>query len=95
MFTVGFCGNLKPWHGIDTLLDAFTILHRRHPNTRLLVVGEGPVAETVERRRDQNGLGGAVPELTGRVAADDVPGLLTSMDVATAPYPPWTPLISR
>ena len=85
-FTVGFCGNLKPWHGIETLLQGFTILYRRHSNTRLLVVGEGPERETIERWRDENALEGAI-ELTGRVLADDVSGLLTSMDVATAPYP--------
>ena len=83
-FTVGFCGNLKPWHGIPVLLDAFERLHARHPATRLLVVGEGPERETIERAEDR--LGGAI-EMTGRVSSDEVPGLLTSMDVATAPYP--------
>jgi glycosyltransferase involved in cell wall biosynthesis len=85
-FTVGFCGNLKPWHGIPVLLDAFERLHARHADTRLLVVGEGPERETIERRRVESGLGDAI-EMTGRVSADQVPGLLTSMDVATAPYP--------
>jgi glycosyltransferase involved in cell wall biosynthesis len=82
MFTVGFCGNLKPWHGIAELMEAFARLHARRSESRLLVVGEGPERETIERKR----LGEAV-EMTGRVSADEVPELLRSMDVATVPYP--------
>lgn len=86
IFTVGFCGNLKPWHGVPVLIKAFAALHRRCPNTRLLVVGEGPERASLEGEILANCLGTAV-ELTGRVSGDHVPGLLKCMDVATAPYP--------
>lgn len=76
MFTVGFLGHLKPWHGFPILVDAFAILHERDPNTRLLVVGEGPKREKLEAVR-----------FAGRVAFDEVPGWLASMDVGVAPYP--------
>jgi glycosyltransferase involved in cell wall biosynthesis len=87
VFTVGFLGSLKPWHGLAALVEAFALLHERRPASRLLVVGDGPERATVESARAARALGEAV-ELTGAVSPDAVPGLLASMDVAVAPYPP-------
>ena len=84
--TLGFSGSLKPWHGLDVLLDAFTRVHRRMPQSRLLVVGDGPGRADLERAVHRLSLTEAVT-FTGAVPPDDVPGLLTSMDVAAAPYP--------
>jgi glycosyltransferase involved in cell wall biosynthesis len=85
-FTVGFVGNFKPWHGLPVLVDAFDRLHRRHPNTRLLVVGEGLERERVEQDVRKRNLTEAAT-LTGRVDNADIPSYIASMDVATAPYP--------
>jgi glycosyltransferase involved in cell wall biosynthesis len=85
-FTVGFVGTLKPWHGLPVLLEAFALLHRRNPHTRLLIVGDGTERDRLERDVEQRGLVAAV-QFTGAVAPEDVPGLLRSMDVAVAPYP--------
>jgi glycosyltransferase involved in cell wall biosynthesis len=84
-FTVGFVGSLKPWHGLETLVDAFELFHRCLPEARLLIVGEGPERANVEKRVSEFGLGARV-HLTGGVAASDIPGLLASMNVAVAPY---------
>lgn len=84
--TLGFVGSLKPWHGIDALLNAFDQIHRLEPQSRLLVVGDGPERSNLEMSVRRLGLSDSVT-LTGAVAHDQVPGLLTSMDVATAPYP--------
>lgn len=84
-FTVGFVGTLKPWHGVPVLAEAFARLHRAHPDTRLLVVGEGPERGRLESLARDLGRG---VELTGPVPAGEVPGLLASMDAAVAPYPP-------
>ncbi|HMQ31543.1 MAG TPA: glycosyltransferase family 4 protein [Chloroflexaceae bacterium] len=85
-FTVGFVGTLKPWHGLDVLLDAFARLRARAPEARLLIVGDGPERGAVERRSASLGLDGAV-RLTGAVPPAAIPGLLREMDAATAPYP--------
>jgi len=85
-FTVGFLGTLKPWHGLDTLIESFGALHEDHPNVRLLVVGDGPEREkAMARLEERDGLGAA--QFTGAVTSDEVPGLLASMDVGVAPYP--------
>ena len=85
-FTIGFVGSMKRWHGLPVLIEAFASLHEKQPATRLLLVGDGPeqaaIVSDVARRK----LSGAVC-LTGSAAPREVPALLTSMDVAVAPYP--------
>jgi len=44
-FTIGFCGSLKPWHGIDVLLEAFRRALYEEPALRLEIVGAGPGEE--------------------------------------------------
>jgi len=85
-FTVGFVGTLKPWHGVRTLLDAFEILAATEPSYRLLVVGDGPLADVLRTRADAAGLGELV-RMTGSVEPAQVPMLLRQVDVAVAPYP--------
>ena len=85
-FTVGFLGTLKPWHGLDVLVDAFARLHARHPDCRLLIVGEGPERGRIEAAIEERKISSAV-HLTGAVAPDQVPEELAEMDVGVAPYP--------
>jgi glycosyltransferase involved in cell wall biosynthesis len=86
-FTVGFVGTLKPWHGLETLVTALQPLMSADPSWRLLLVGDGPLAATLETRLAAAGLADRA-ELTGAVAPDDVAQHLHRMDLATAPYPP-------
>jgi glycosyltransferase involved in cell wall biosynthesis len=85
-YTIGFVGTLKPWHGLNHLVDAFAALHSRVPQARLLMVGDGRARAELEGACVSRGLGGRV-DWTGVVAPADVPGLLRSMDVGVAPYP--------
>jgi glycosyltransferase involved in cell wall biosynthesis len=84
-FTVGFVGSLKPWHGLPALVEAFALLHRRHSDARLLIVGEGPERSRLQENLSRRGLCGEV-HLTGAVPPDEVPRLLAGMDAAVAPY---------
>ncbi len=85
-FTVGFVGTFKPHHGLDTLVDAFASLRRAERDARLLLVGEGPALSSVRERLEELGLSGAA-RFTGAVPPDQVPSLLSEMDVGVAPYP--------
>ena len=86
VLTVGFVGTLKAWHGLSVLVEAFGILHAHLPQTRLLIVGDGPEREKTVADLRARDLSDAVL-FTGAVAPEEVPGLLASMDVAVAPYP--------
>jgi glycosyltransferase involved in cell wall biosynthesis len=87
VFTVGFVGSLKRWHGVSVLIDAFGRLHAEGRSARLLIVGDGPERTAVEAEIRKDGLGDAV-RITGAVDPEEVPGFLASMDAAVAPYPP-------
>jgi glycosyltransferase involved in cell wall biosynthesis len=84
--TLGFVGSLKPWHGIETLIDAFSVLRDRFGHLRLLIVGDGPEKEHIFEKINRLGINGSV-ELTGAVSPDEIPRYLSQMDIAVAPYP--------
>lgn len=85
-FTVGFVGTLKPWHGVEVLLDAFARLARTDTSTRLRIVGDGPQREVLEAQAVALDVRDRV-DLVGAVAPEEMPAQLAEMDVAVAPYP--------
>jgi glycosyltransferase involved in cell wall biosynthesis len=86
-FVIGFVGTLKAWHGLATLIESFAMLAKKSAQARLLIVGDGPEREALTREIATRQLSNRV-EFTGAVAPEAIPGLLGSMDVAVAPYPP-------
>lgn len=80
---IGFVGSLKPWHGIDILMETFSLL-MHDERFHLLIVGDGP------ERKKLNALHKLHPgriTLTGNVRHDRIPDYLHAMDIAVAPYP--------
>lgn len=47
-----FIGRMEPRNGIAVLLDAFRIIHREAPNTRLILAGAGPLKTYYEESID-------------------------------------------
>jgi glycosyltransferase involved in cell wall biosynthesis len=86
IFTVGFVGSLKPWHGLNVLADAYEIIHDKASETRLLIVGDGPERNNLTDYLKRKNLLVAT-EFTGPVSPSEVPALMASMDVGVAPYP--------
>lgn len=84
-FTVGFLGTLKPWHDVDTLIDAFGLLAADLPDARLLIVGEGPERQRLEAQLASMNLTDRA-QFTGAVAADRVAAELARMSVGIACY---------
>jgi starch synthase len=70
-----FSGALRPWHGIETIAEAWRLLGDAAP--RLRVVGDGPGRQLMEEI-------GA--EVTGVVPHDDVPAQLATAHIGLAPY---------
>ena len=85
-FTIGFSGTMKPWHGLQTLVETFDLLCQELVDARLLLVGDGPVLKDIELELTRRGLLESA-DIVGSVPPDEVPGWLTAMDVAVAPYP--------
>lgn len=68
---LGAVGRLEPQKRFDILLETFARLHRRRPETRLMIVGDGSLKAALERQRAALGLQDSVM-LLGHVA-DVVP----------------------
>lgn len=75
--TIGFIGSLKPWHGIETLIRAFSVLKNNYSQARLLIVGEGPQREQITEEIKRLGIEHCV-ELTGAVPPECFPNQLKS-----------------
>lgn len=83
---IGFSGSLKPWHGLEDLLEAFARLNKVNADTRLLIVGDGPLRPWVEGFVKGAGLSGSVV-LAGWQPHSELPAFINAMDIACAPYP--------
>lgn len=80
---IGFVGSLKPWHGVDLLLEAFAQAARH--GWRLLVIGDGPERARLEAQARFLGCQEQVI-FTGPISHHDVPPYVAAMDIAVAPY---------
>jgi phosphatidylinositol alpha-mannosyltransferase len=81
--TVLFVGRLERRKGLEQLVLAFARLKQARPDTRLVVVGDGPERERCEALLPA-GLRVDV-EFLGRVPADDLPRCYAAADVFVAP----------
>jgi glycosyltransferase involved in cell wall biosynthesis len=82
---IGFIGSLKPWHGLDFLLDAFQQIRAARPDAALMIVGDGPGMAGLQKRVATQNLEQDVI-LVGHVPHADIPGYLAAMDLTVAPY---------
>lgn len=81
-----FVGGFQMWHGLDKLLEALAEIVRTLPQTRLLLVGDGPARPFVDQTIHRLNLERSVT-VTGFVPHARIPQLLALADVVTVPYP--------
>ena len=88
-FVALFVGSLKPWHGVDVLLDALAKLGEVRDEAgrvpHVVVVGVGPQEQSLRDRAAELGVAHRVT-FVGGVAHEQVPGYVACADVAVAPY---------
>ena len=77
---IGFVGGFFPWHGLDTLVEAMTIVRRECPAAKLLLVGDGHTRPALQAMVRERGLEEAV-SFVGRVRFDEVPWWIGASDV--------------
>lgn len=70
-----FCGSLRPWHGIETIAEAWRRLGPAAPS--LLVIGDGPARHLLDGLR---------VTMTGPLPAGQVPAAMARADIGLAPY---------
>ncbi len=77
-----FAGRLAPQKGVADLIAALDLLQHVRPDVRVLIVGDGPLRETLEETAHAFHLDGMVRFLGHR---DDVPRLLAAADLLVLP----------
>ena len=82
--TFGFVKHLLPKYGPDVLIEAFAIVHRERPQTRLILAGRGSMHEQLDRRIAELNLSRAA-RIVGRVPHEMVPDLIRSFDAMLMP----------
>ena len=81
-FVIGIVGSLYPVKGHAYLFHALKTVVARHPNTRLLVIGQGELEKTLREMVSELEIGQAVSFLGLR---DDVPRILSLLDLFVLP----------
>lgn len=82
---VGCIARLVPRKGQDVLLDVWPEIAARHPDARLVLVGEGPRAADLARTVRRLGPAGRHVVLTGPVPWDRLPDAYAALDVFAMP----------
>ena len=80
---LGFTGFIRDWHGLDKVIDMIA----RDPagsGRHLLVVGDGPARDALERQAEALGIGSRVT-FTGLVGRDEVARYVAAFDIALQP----------
>ncbi|HSG98500.1 MAG TPA: glycosyltransferase family 4 protein, partial [candidate division Zixibacteria bacterium] len=83
---IGFVGSLKPWHGVELLVEAFAQIAGELTDSRLVIIGDGPIRTSLEADIAARGLGDRVVFLGARTH-DDIPATMGKTDILVAPYP--------
>jgi len=75
--TVLYLGRLSQEKGVDLAVTAFASVVQRHPDVRLVLAGDGPERDALQRQVIRLGVVDAV-RFAGWVAEEDVPALLNT-----------------
>lgn len=81
---LGFIGSFYAYEGLALLLEALPAIRRRHPSTRLLLVGGGPEERRLRELSGQLGLADAV-RFAGRVPHERVGSYYDLVDLFVYP----------
>jgi glycosyltransferase involved in cell wall biosynthesis len=79
---VGFIGHLREWHGLDAVIDL--LARPALADAHLLIVGDGPVRLSLEKRAQQLGVTERV-HFTGTMPRESLPELTACIDIALQP----------
>jgi len=85
-FTIGFLGSLKPWHGVEILIDSFAQLAEDNNDCGLLIIGDNKKLDNDLEKRCKDLKIDEKVTFAGALKYDNIPNMLRRADVL-APYP--------
>ncbi len=80
-----FVGNLARWQGLDILIESGFQLLEKNGNLKLLIVGDGPLRDDLEKRVLKSHLREHFI-FTGMVYYEDIPFFINISDIGVAPF---------
>jgi len=84
--TVLFFGAIRPYKGVDLLIDAWEHVVRRVPNARLVIAGQGATWLTIESRIRELGVERSVVPRIKWIDDDEISLYIRAADVVVLPY---------
>jgi glycosyltransferase involved in cell wall biosynthesis len=78
---IGWTGSFRSFHGLDSLLGAFRRVHQKHPDTVLMLVGDGQELDRMKHLAVESGLMDSVL-FPGRIPFTEVPSFVAAFDIA-------------
>jgi glycosyltransferase involved in cell wall biosynthesis len=81
---IGHVGLFYRWDRLDVLIELVKSIRDGHPNTKVLLVGDGPEMENLKQTARRLGMENTVI-LPGPVHRDDVPAYIDAMDICVLP----------
>ncbi|MCI0595790.1 MAG: glycosyltransferase [candidate division Zixibacteria bacterium] len=82
--TIGIAKTLEPKYGVEYLIRAFALVHKKIPTIRLLIIGKGYLQIGLQKLAAELQLSEKI-EFVGRVPHKDVPNWLGKIDVFVNP----------
>ncbi len=83
-FVMMYHGTLTGIYGVESAVEAFSIVHEEMPGAEFWILGDGPEKASLERRTAELGIASKV-RLLGWRPPDEVPAWLTRCDVGVLP----------
>ena len=81
---IGHVGLFYRWDRLDVLIEVARSIRDRHPEIKVLLVGDGPEMENLKQTAFRLGMERAVI-FPGPVPRDDVPAYIDAMDICVLP----------
>ena len=85
---IGFVGSMFPYHGVDILIQAFSIVLDEYPNSKLLIVGDGIVLNDLKKLTRDLSIQNSVI-FTGKIAHKEVFNYIQTMDICIMAKSNW------
>jgi glycosyltransferase involved in cell wall biosynthesis len=81
---IGHVGLFLRWDRLDVLIEVVKRIREQHPETKVLLIGDGPEMENLHRTVAHVGMENAVI-FSGPVPCDEVPAYIDAMDICVLP----------
>jgi glycosyltransferase involved in cell wall biosynthesis len=85
---IGFVGSIFPYHGVDLMIEAFRVIEKEHPNSRMLIVGDGEILTHLKDVAMEYGLNDKII-FTGNVPHSDIFNYINIMDITVMARSNW------